>query len=122
MPILVKKSGAPMKREVTLYEILQVSPRASDLVIKAAYRCLAQANHPDKNAGNDIASERQAQINHAYAVLSNPVNRLRYDQAMDLHERFVERRGSGLATAGHSTGVAANHRVLRAFVFRPFTY
>ena len=110
-----------MKRELTLYDILEVSPRASELVIKAAYRCLAQANHPDKNSGNDVANKRQVRINHAYSVLSDPVRRRRYDEAAELHERFVERRGSDMATPGRTSIAAADHQGLRAFIFRPFT-
>ena len=47
-----------MKTEVTLYEILEVSPHASSLVIKAAYRYLAQFNHPDKASGTAGSCER----------------------------------------------------------------
>lgn len=109
-----------MKPENTLYETLEVSPHASALVIKAAYRCLAQFNHPDKNSGTDAASERLAQINHAYSVLSDPDKRRRYDQKMALHESSNDRRGSGMATGGSSRPVVVDHPVSRAFVFRPF--
>lgn len=108
-----------MKSEDTLYEILEVSPHASALVIKAAYRCLAQSNHPDKNAGADAASQRLAQINHAYSVLSDPDKRRRYDQTMALHENLNDRRGSGMPAGGSARPIVADHQVSRAFVFRP---
>ena len=108
-----------MKCEVTLYDILEISPHASDAVIRAAYRCLAQTHHPDKNSGDALASERQARINDAYSILSDPVKRRRYDQARELHERFVERRGAEVPTRTRSRADAAKHQGLRAFVFRP---
>ena len=85
-----------MKRDVSLYEILEVSPLASALVIRAAYRCLAQFNHPDKNPGTDTAIERQSRLNRAYAVLSDPEQRRRYDQEMKKGNRRVHSVGSGL--------------------------
>ena len=108
-----------MKQEVTLYDILEVSPHASDLVVKAAYRCLTQANHPDKNSGNAGASARQAVINHAYFVLSDPVRRQRYDDARNLKQQFVERRGSDVPAPDRARMASADSQRLRAFVFRP---
>jgi DnaJ-class molecular chaperone len=35
--------------------------------------------HPDKNAGSDEATEMFKSISEAYAVLSNPERRKRYD-------------------------------------------
>ena len=109
------------KTEVTLYDALEVSPRASALVIKAAYRCLAQVNHPDKNAGSAAASERLAQINHAYAVLSDPDQRRRYDRMIERHAHSVDRRGRGPTSMGSPKPVVAEPLVARAFVFRPLT-
>lgn len=109
-----------MQGEATLYDTLEVSPRACPQVIRAAYRSLAQCNHPDKQAGSDAASERQARINHAYAVLSDPAQRLRYDQTIGVREGFAERRGSGVLAQDHpDDGVAVQHKVVRPFAFRP---
>ncbi|OGB31340.1 MAG: hypothetical protein A3F78_03000 [Burkholderiales bacterium RIFCSPLOWO2_12_FULL_61_40] len=108
-----------MQGEATLYDTLEVSPRACPQVIRAAYRSLAQSHHPDKQAGSDAASERQARINHAYTVLSDPAQRQRYDQAIGVREGFAERRG---ATAGQAQGQctgAARRQGLRPFAFRP---
>ncbi len=110
-----------MKRDVSLYEILEVSPLASALVIRAAYRCLAQFNHPDKNPGTDTAIERQSRLNRAYAVLSDPEQRRRYDQTLGPQPLINERRGS--ASAGDKPGPAKaagnDESVSRAFAFRP---
>lgn len=108
-----------MKREVTLYETLEVSPHASAPVIKAAYRCLAQFNHPDKKSGSDAAIERQTQINHAYSVLSDLDKRQRYDQTIKLQKCFIDRRGSGAATPGSFRPEVGDHQVSRPFAFRP---
>ena len=108
-----------MKFEDTLYEVLEVSPRASSDVIKAAYRCLAQHHHPDKNSGTDIANHALAEINHAYSILSDPVTRLSYDRQTGLHGNVRERRGSGVEADGNYGSAAAGHGVSRPFGFRP---
>ncbi|NDP38069.1 MAG: J domain-containing protein [Rhodoferax sp.] len=110
-----------MKPEATLYEILEVSPHASAQVIRAAYRCLAQSNHPDKNCGSEAASERQVQINFAYGVLSDARKRRRYDQRMGTQQvSDIERRGTDMAAPAHSKAMNDAPPVSRAFAFRPF--
>lgn len=108
-----------MNLEDTLYEILEVSPRASTEVIRAAYRCLAQHHHPDKNPGDAIANERLAQINHAYAILSDPVKRRSYDRRLGQDSRFVERRGVRGSSHGRRDAAAPGHQGARPFGFRP---
>jgi DnaJ domain len=61
------------------YDTLQVTPSASDTVIKAAYRALAQLYHPDHNPGNVEAESMMKDINHAYQILSNASSRAQYD-------------------------------------------
>lgn len=61
-----------------LYELLQVSPRASLGVIQAAYRVLARSYHPDVNDGPE-AVRQMRRLNAAYAILSDPARRARYD-------------------------------------------
>jgi len=63
------------------YRILGVLDDAEDIIIKAAYRALAQRYHPDKWSGNqDEATKRMAEINEAYSVLSDASNRKKYDE------------------------------------------
>jgi DnaJ-class molecular chaperone len=55
----------------TSYEILGLSDEADEVVIRAAYKALAQKYHPDKWIGDkDFASSRMAEINSAYEWLS----------------------------------------------------
>ncbi len=61
------------------YEVLEISVEATDRQIKEAYRRLAFQYHPDRNAGDPGAVERMKSINEAYAVLSDPAKRQRYD-------------------------------------------
>ncbi len=62
------------------YAILGVLPTAEDVVIRAAYKALAQRYHPDRNPDNKAeATRRMAEINEAYAILSDPAKRREYD-------------------------------------------
>lgn len=59
-----------------LYRVLQVDSDADQDVIRSAYRALAAKHHPD--AGGQ--PEAMAELNRAYAVLSDPVVRSAYDR------------------------------------------
>lgn len=63
------------------YAILGVVPVVEDIVIKAAYKALAQRYHPDRNLGSSEAAAKMAEINEAYNVLSDTVQRKAYDKA-----------------------------------------
>jgi DnaJ-domain-containing protein 1 len=66
----------------TYYDLLQVSPAATGGEVRIAYRRLAQRHHPDKRSGRREAALVMAAINEAYAVLSDPEQRERYDRAL----------------------------------------
>jgi len=64
------------------YAILGVVPSAEDVVIRAAWKALAQRYHPDRFAGDGAeANKRMAEINEAYNILSNPAQRKAYDKS-----------------------------------------
>jgi len=61
------------------YEVLEIDRECAPQKIKEAYRRLALQYHPDRNQGDASAVERMKEINEAYAVLSDPEKRVRYD-------------------------------------------
>ena len=62
------------------YEVLGVSKTADDEEIKKAYRTLAKKYHPDMHPGDKEAEEKFKEVNQAYAILSDPDKRSKYDQ------------------------------------------
>jgi molecular chaperone DnaJ len=100
-----------------LYEILEVSTTARPAVIRAAYRCLVQEYHPDRNPGDAEAAARMSLINHAYSVLADPPQRARYDKKMNI--RATERRGSGPTSNRTKPDADKSRPNLRPFAFRP---
>ena len=62
------------------YEILGVSRSTDQAELKAAYRQVALRDHPDRNPGDPDAEERFKEASEAYAVLSDPDKRARYDR------------------------------------------
>lgn len=71
------------------YEILEVSPNASQEVIKAAYKSLMQRYHPDRNPENAETAEHALQVGLAYEVLSDINKRAAYD--IQLKHPFADR-------------------------------
>lgn len=61
------------------YEILEIHPKASKEVVKAAYKSLMQRHHPDKNPDNTDAARHAALIAQAYGVISDENQRSIYD-------------------------------------------
>ncbi|MCA1819861.1 MAG: molecular chaperone DnaJ [Halobacteriales archaeon] len=61
------------------YDVLGIPRDAAPDAIKKAYRKLAIQLHPDRNKAAD-AEERFKELSEAYAVLSDPEKKQRYDQ------------------------------------------
>jgi molecular chaperone DnaJ len=62
-----------------LYEILELPRKAPAAEVKKAYKRLARKYHPDLNPGDRSAEERFKEISEAYATLSDPEKKKRYD-------------------------------------------
>lgn len=62
---------------MSFYAILGIPPSASQAEVKAAFRKLAFQFHPDRPTGD---TARFQEIERAYATLSDPEKRARYDE------------------------------------------
>ncbi len=62
------------------YEVLGIARDAGDDVVKVTYRKLAFELHPDRNPGDESASERFKEVTEAFEVLRDPDKRARYDR------------------------------------------
>lgn len=63
------------------YSVLGVRRNAGPDEIKAAWRSMAKAVHPDQNRDDPLATQRFAEAGRAYEVLKDPKLRNRYDHA-----------------------------------------
>jgi len=62
------------------YEVLGVAKDCDEAELKRAFRELARKWHPDVNPNDPEAGTRFREINEAYAALSDPEERARYDR------------------------------------------
>ena len=92
--------------EKDYYKILGVSQDASTDEIRKAFQQLARKLHPDVNKEPD-AEERFKEVSEAYAVLSDPDKRKRYD-AMRSGAPFASTGGYGYSPSGYSGGYSTS--------------
>lgn len=67
----------------TLYAVLGVKKTVAAADLKSAYRRAARQWHPDMNSDPDAADQFRA-IQHAWEILSNPLQRRKYDAGLFL--------------------------------------
>ena len=78
-----------------LYKVLGVEKSATQDEIKKAYRNLAFKYHPDRNEGSKEAEEKLKEINAAYSVLGDPVQRRQYDSSSYTTNSSYQQQSNG---------------------------
>src|SRR4051794_4635565 len=95
------------------YQLLHVSPQATQQEIKAAYRKLAFKYHPDRNKGDTLTEAVLKEINEAYSILSNPEKRKFYNASIAVNNLYSKHRRIVPVT---SKSILQNAIKLRTFV------
>lgn len=94
-----------IENDYTLYDVLEVSEKASEEVIKMAYKALCKKYHPDIYKGDpDYANQKMYEINEAYSILSNQSKRAEYDKKL-----FNSRKNAEKDTQHRDTDTPKNN-------------
>nr|CAB3481658.1 unnamed protein product [Digitaria exilis] len=98
----------------TLYEVLGLRAGATVREIKAAYRRLARERHPDVAGAAPGAAAEFVRLHDAYATLSDPDSRARYDRGaiVAAYQRpcAAARWGGGVGVSASGGGYARPRR------------
>lgn len=99
---LLQKAELELKKSQRkdYYKILGLTKSATDSEIKKAYRKLALQYHPDKNDGDAKAEAKFKEVGEAYAILSDPQKKSRYDSGVDLDGGMGGMNGGGFDMGG----------------------
>ncbi|XP_039985849.1 dnaJ (Hsp40) homolog, subfamily C, member 30b [Xiphias gladius] len=90
------------------YDILKVSPGATQSQIKTAYYKQSFIYHPDKNPGNKEATQRFSEISEAYTVLGSISLRRKYDRGI-LNQSDVQSAGRPSSKEATSRSAGSPH-------------
>ena len=88
------------------YQVLGVTPKATDEEIKKAFRTLARKYHPDVAKDKKSAEEKFNEIKEANEVLSNPESRRTFDHLGADWKTGAQARPAPGRAGGQSTGHA----------------
>ncbi|KAI1804592.1 DnaJ-domain-containing protein [Daldinia bambusicola] len=93
-------------KKTDYYELLETHHQASDDDIKKAYRKKALELHPDRNYGDvENATQKFAEVQAAYEVLSDPQERAWYDSHRDAILRGDDPAETGAAPEYHDVRI-----------------
>ncbi|MEP7240244.1 MAG: DnaJ C-terminal domain-containing protein [Devosia sp.] len=103
------------------YSVLGVSRSVSEKDLKAAYRKLAKANHPDQNQADPKAQQKFAEISAAYDFLTDADKRGAFDRGeidADGTPKFAgfAGAGGGARRAGAQAGGFSAEDILKEFM------
>lgn len=72
------------------YQTLGLEPDASAEAIKKAYRLYAAKMHPDRNQNDAFFTDRFREIQEAYQILSDPVQKRNYDREIQAQKQYID--------------------------------
>lgn len=81
-----------MKKSLTSYDILNITPQSSQKDIEIAYKKLTMAWHPDRHAHNgkaSIADRNFKLLQQAYENVKTPDARSRYNHQLSVQKRSI---------------------------------
>ena len=90
-----RRRGVAATTRRDYYAVLGVPRTASEKDIKTAYRKLARKHHPDVNPGDKKSEALFKEIGEAYAVLSDPEKRKKYDRWGPDWEKIEQAQAAG---------------------------
>ncbi|KAM6987802.1 dnaJ (Hsp40) homolog, subfamily C, member 30b [Tautogolabrus adspersus] len=103
------KNAPPLFRSRTAYyDILKVTPNATQSQIKTAYYKQSFIYHPDKNPGSDEATQRFSEISEAYTVLGSISLRRKYDHGI-LSQSDIQSAGRPSSKENSSSSTGSPH-------------
>ncbi|XP_029373485.1 dnaJ (Hsp40) homolog, subfamily C, member 30b [Echeneis naucrates] len=109
-----KEAPLLYRSRTAYYDILKISPGATQSQIKTAYYKQSFIYHPDKNPGSKEASQRFSEISEAYTILGNISLRRKYDRGI-LSQSDIQSAGrpSSKDTTSRSPGSPQKHHQQR---------
>jgi DnaJ-class molecular chaperone len=89
-----------MGTHTNFYQTLGLLQQVDDVVIKAAYKALAQKHHPDKYKTNkELHTQIMADLNAAYAAIGTKSKRKAYDESLKRASEVKPKKSKTPATS-----------------------